>query len=740
MAQLPLEQGIPRFKANEERINTMTNGGEDETWRTSDGAEVPSIRKLFKEINTEGEGWLAQAKDAAAQAALNNEGVAWLDDVAALLADTTLAYGPGAAHVQAGDIVRTRAEGFAYEVAASGATDHHIATAGGVKLYVLPGADGVYLAAFAPSGDGVADDTSALLSAASLATSAKRRLVVPAGVFLVDATIEVTHGLTCAGEAGTKFQGYDDGTLRTWVLKIAGPGIYSDFTVDGACSADPVVWNSSNYNDFTGWGRALGVYADDVILMNVLVENSFRAAVDSDAITYRNYFVNVRTNRSRGEFGDGFYLRRSSYVSLQNCRAYDFTRIGFVNEGNNASVSAHVTYTNCHAEYGHDQSVDYGGGEFNCGFWAENSSAVTYIGCTSRNTTDRGFTYAATSNLPLFGYDRGQVEYINCDAYDTNTGFSMSSLDSGVRVSASVTDCSTYNCRAGVNGARADLHIKNLSWFFDGGNAQARAVLPGNAARIWVDGLYTEWTNIPTDGSNADPLNVNSDTATVSRFSASQPLFVSIKNAITHDGSPITIKFREASNDLRVEVEGSSVIIPVMRAAQGFSFSDCNIIAKSSGTFSSINDISKRSSVNGCTIDVTDNPLLFGIAAGGDVTLRDCTITREAGGMYVYFLHGHLASDPYTVSTVDSCTLIGNIEADDKIIRVNSAANEARSGDIYVTNSRFINTGGATSNKAITLERSAPNSTVMATGVWKSATITDLATRTATGSTVNDIP
>ena len=57
-------------------------------------------------------------------------------DVPTLLADTTLTYTaaqPGT--VVAGDVVRTREEGFAYEVAASGATDQHVTTAGGVKLY-----------------------------------------------------------------------------------------------------------------------------------------------------------------------------------------------------------------------------------------------------------------------------------------------------------------------------------------------------------------------------------------------------------------------------------------------------------------------------------------------------------------------------------------------------------------------------------------------------------------------------
>lgn len=46
-----------------------------------------------------------------------------------------------------GQTIRTRAEGFGYEVAASGATDHDVTTSGGVKLYVLPDQGGAIPAA-----------------------------------------------------------------------------------------------------------------------------------------------------------------------------------------------------------------------------------------------------------------------------------------------------------------------------------------------------------------------------------------------------------------------------------------------------------------------------------------------------------------------------------------------------------------------------------------------------------------
>lgn len=85
--------------------------------------------------------WAAEAAASAADALASATAAAlydgpWLDTVSALIADTSLTYTPAQpSTVSAGDYVRTRAEGFAYQVAASGAVDQHVTTAGGVKLY-----------------------------------------------------------------------------------------------------------------------------------------------------------------------------------------------------------------------------------------------------------------------------------------------------------------------------------------------------------------------------------------------------------------------------------------------------------------------------------------------------------------------------------------------------------------------------------------------------------------------------
>lgn len=84
--------------------------------------------------------------------------------VAALLADRTMTYDAGARQVQADDVVE--AGGYRYTVAASGASDHHFTTAGGVRLYVRPMAASIFAAeAFGAAGDGAADDIEALEAA-----------------------------------------------------------------------------------------------------------------------------------------------------------------------------------------------------------------------------------------------------------------------------------------------------------------------------------------------------------------------------------------------------------------------------------------------------------------------------------------------------------------------------------------------------------------------------------------------
>ena len=83
-----------------------------------------------------------------------------------VLADVDLTYTPGTAlTVAPGQYVLTESEGLSYKVAPASATDSHVTTAGGVKMYVQAGPNGCDVRAFGAVGDGVADDTAAIQTA-----------------------------------------------------------------------------------------------------------------------------------------------------------------------------------------------------------------------------------------------------------------------------------------------------------------------------------------------------------------------------------------------------------------------------------------------------------------------------------------------------------------------------------------------------------------------------------------------
>lgn len=108
--------------------------------------------------------------------------------VSTLLADTSFTYTTGqVGSVVAGNIIQARKEGFSYRVAASGAADQHVTTAGGVKLYVIPGTSGYDVTAFGAVGDGVTDDTVAIQKAVSV--SFNKEFFVPTGTYLLSANV-----------------------------------------------------------------------------------------------------------------------------------------------------------------------------------------------------------------------------------------------------------------------------------------------------------------------------------------------------------------------------------------------------------------------------------------------------------------------------------------------------------------------------------------------------------------------
>lgn len=114
-------------------------------------------------------------------------------DMAALLADTR-----PASLFPEGMILSTRADAFVFRVAPATASDHHLTTAGGLKLHVLPGADGFDLRAFGASGDGLSDDSAAMEKALDAAQAAgpDRTLWLRGGDYGFSRPVHVTQNDT----------------------------------------------------------------------------------------------------------------------------------------------------------------------------------------------------------------------------------------------------------------------------------------------------------------------------------------------------------------------------------------------------------------------------------------------------------------------------------------------------------------------------------------------------------------
>ncbi|QDP65855.1 MAG: hypothetical protein Unbinned7865contig1001_54 [Prokaryotic dsDNA virus sp.] len=160
--------------------------------------------------------------------------------VSLLVADTGLSYTAGAADfVAEGDVIQ--AAGFLYAVAASGATDEHLETAGGVKLYVS--GNSVSVDAFGADPLGVADSTDAFNTCMQWCVSegVKGR---SSGSYEITGTI--SPGGTYAWDWGVTVLTFDDSdpTVYTEIQETvngssvySGAGVYVCFDTSGCSSS-----------------------------------------------------------------------------------------------------------------------------------------------------------------------------------------------------------------------------------------------------------------------------------------------------------------------------------------------------------------------------------------------------------------------------------------------------------------------------------------------------------------------
>lgn len=127
---------------------------------------------------------------------------------AEVLADVALTYTPGTVlTVLPGQYLLTESEGFSYKVAAAAATDHHVATAGGVKLYVQAAGGFYNVQAFGAVGNGTTNDALAVDKAFTAAGATGVSCYVPDGVYSLAGTVawDVSAGFEVNCAAGVAF-------------------------------------------------------------------------------------------------------------------------------------------------------------------------------------------------------------------------------------------------------------------------------------------------------------------------------------------------------------------------------------------------------------------------------------------------------------------------------------------------------------------------------------------------------
>lgn len=278
--------------------------------------------------------------------------------VAELLSDASLSYAPGVDKnvVVAGDIIRAGAH--RYEVAEEVATDEHVETAGGVKLYVFPGNRGYNIEAFGAYGDGDPSSADAITKAISVIPPGSA-LFFPTGRYRSPGVWDRSD-IAYFGEKmpvyNDDFSGLKNGTILEGQAIFSGDNLQIEgIGVDCGSSVMAAI-NDGNPSD------ALVVHDKDLAVLrkNVIVRNVIGLCKDTSAAyhavllegltgsdfenvrgCYGYYPIVIKAQKSKGR---GFFARRAGMVGFYvksdtyaPCRELDLSQISY--EDDNLGVA-----------------------------------------------------------------------------------------------------------------------------------------------------------------------------------------------------------------------------------------------------------------------------------------------------------------------------------------------------------------------------------------------------------------
>lgn len=577
---------------------------------------------------------------------------------------------------------------------------------------------------YGATGDGTTDDTVGFQAACAAALADQKVMYLPAGTYKLTGKVEVPFGMIGDGSDNTLIQGVNAGVNSGTLIEFTGPGTYQGFTIDGAVSADPTPPFGTHV--FTGWEN-LEILSDDVTCIDVVSQNSAKAGFRAWGYS-RLAFIDCRTDRTRNLGGDGFFNYKCFDCTYINCRATDYTRIGFVFDGDAVNSAQRVSYTDCYAEDGHDAQSP----NFNAGFWAENHDAAMFKNCKTSTNESRGFVSAATWRSSSFE---------NCTAIDSEYGFLVYGGDASDPANISFSNCAFDYTSAATQEAfsiASDCNVKINDCIarLDDTSGSTRVIAFGDNSSVTVNNFYEHWTARPLSDLNS---TVNG-TASIGGYPGAgiNPVNVKVDSYKTYNGDPVYAKWIGLTISGITELKNMTVDIPTWNSDGKIIVENCTInsaVDESilSGGMPSV--LVKNSNVLN-TFSVFWNSYL------DSCCFDTCTFTRDAAvkNIYFYASAGGVSYKPMRLRVVN-CVFNSDLATQSYYIHQNAAASSLASTgqDMLITGTVFYNSGGATANYAIRMESAAGVSKSYIGSSWKSSTITNVATNNSGSSVISDI-
>ena len=260
----------------------------------------------------------------------------------------------------AGQRIKTQTEGFAYQVAASGASDHDATTAGGVKLYVLPQGGKIWDRQFFDLADDAARLNRAIQKAISLTSAGSLCKVMVQGLYTLNSPLKAfkfdgsAYSFTSV-HIEAPAQGYVSNQRTTFKFTDGqNPGIVTqkvrqltlkNIAIIGAAN-NLLLPSYANLLDRNGWWNANGAVESGAFKLHtgILVDPFYSAQSAGEKFSYFDG-TGSEPNHYVAPSGDG-----STQILVQNCDIQGWV-CGIHTSGSPVQIGDSITVDKCNLSY-----------------------------------------------------------------------------------------------------------------------------------------------------------------------------------------------------------------------------------------------------------------------------------------------------------------------------------------------------------------------------------------------------